>query len=100
MQNGKTKELKCDNCNRIENFKVNKLYAKESKILSILAGTIFFIGTAIGLLIVMDMISDMKTVIGIAVVACGLLVPGWVYNIIVKEDRRRVITFNHTYVNE
>ena len=79
---------------------VNKLYAKKSKLISIIAGIIFLFGTLIGLYFVMKMISEMKTVMGIFIVACGLLVPVWVYGILNKEERNRVKTFNQTYVSE
>ncbi|WP_179345888.1 hypothetical protein [Winogradskyella ursingii] len=79
---------------------MNKFYAKEFKLISILAGILFLAGTLIGLYFVMQMISEMKTVIGIFVVACGLLFPVWIYSILNKEERNRVKAFNQTYVTE
>jgi divalent metal cation (Fe/Co/Zn/Cd) transporter len=79
---------------------VNKLYAKESKLISVLSGIIFLAGSFIGLYFVMDMISEMKTIIGIFIIACGLLIPVWIYGILNKEERSRVRTFNQTYVSE
>ncbi|MFC2110576.1 hypothetical protein ACFLRU_06730 [Bacteroidota bacterium] len=79
---------------------VNKFYAKESKLISILAGIIFLLGTFIGIYFVMQMISEMKTVMGIYIIATGLLIPVWIYGILNREDLNRVRTFNQTYVSE
>jgi len=49
---------------------------------------------------VIKMIFEMKTVIGIAIIASGLLLPIWIYNILNQEERSRVNSFNRTYVNE
>lgn len=100
MENGKIRETDCKNCNQKSSLNVNKFYAKESKLISILAGIIFLVGTFIGLYFVMQMISEMKTVIGIFAAACGLLIPVWFYGILNKEDRNRVKAFNQTYVSE
>ena len=100
MKKGNVTDLKCCHCHQTTSFKVNKLYAKESKLISILAGIIFIIGTAIGLYFLMKMISEMKFVMSIFLVATGLLAPIWIFNILNKEERTRVKTFNQTYVKE
>ena len=100
MENGKITKIDCSNCNQKCTLNVNKYYAKESKLISILSGIIFLAGTFIGLYFVMQMISEMKTVIGLFIVACGLLIPVWIYGILNKEDRKRVKAFNQTYVTE
>lgn len=100
IENGNTLELKCDSCIWINNITVNKLYAKESKNIAIVAGFIFLIGSAFGLYFLMKMISEMKTGMGIFAVACGLLIPSWIYVTLNKEEVRRVKTFNQTYVSE
>lgn len=100
MKNGKTRETNCKNCNQNFTLNANKFYAKKSKLISIIAGLIFFAGTSIGLYFVMQMISEMETVIGIFTIACGLLIPVWIYGILNKEDSNRVKVFNQTYVSE
>src|SRR5690554_7838659 len=90
MENGKIRKTDCENCNQKSTLNVNKFYAKESKLISILAGIIFLVGTFIGLYFVMQMISEMKTVIGIFTVACGLLIPVWIYEIGRASCRERV----------
>ena len=100
MENGKIRGTDCKNCNQKSTLNVNKFYVKESKLISILDGIIFLVGTFIGLYFVMQIISELKTVIGIFAVACGLLIPVWIYGILNKEDRNRVRACNQTYVNE
>jgi len=100
MENGKTKKIDCVNCNQKNILNANRFYAKESKLISILSGVIFLIGTAIGLYFVIQMITEMKTVMGIFIVACGLLIPVWIFGILNKEEQNRVRTFNQTYVSE
>lgn len=100
MENGKIIKTNCKNCNKQSNLNANRFYAKESKLISIISGLIFLVGTFIGLYFVMQMISEMKTVIGVFSVACGLLIPVWIYDTFNKEERNRVRTFNQTYVSE
>ncbi|WP_144669212.1 hypothetical protein [Dokdonia sp. Hel_I_53] len=100
MENGKIRETYCKKCNQNSTLHANKFYAKESKLISILAGIIFLVGTLIGIYFVMEIVSEMKTVIGIIAVACGLLIPVWIYDILSKNDRNRVKAFNQTYVSE
>lgn len=100
MENGKRKELKCRKCNQTTRFWINQFYAKESKFLGVFSGLILLLGFVIGIYIIWNMIRELKTIIGIVVVAAGLLAPIWIYTIIKQEDRRRVKTFNQTYVKE
>ncbi|MDN3725557.1 hypothetical protein QRD02_14320 [Aequorivita sp. SDUM287046] len=100
MENGKAKKVECEKCYLNFNLEPNKFYAKESKLISILSGIIFFVGTMVGLYFVMQMISEMKTIIGIFTVACGLLIPVWIFGVLNKEERNRVKTFNQTYAAE
>lgn len=99
MKNGKTKQLNCNSCHKISTYHINQCYAKESKTLALLSGLIFLFGTIIGVYIIIEMIIKLKTTVGIILVAFGLLIPVWVYAIIRKEDRRRVVTFNRSYLN-
>ncbi|QQY81582.1 hypothetical protein JJL45_11715 [Tamlana sp. s12] len=68
--------------------------------IAIISGIIFLIGTVVGIYFVFKMISEMKTVMGIFTVACGLLFPVWIFSNLNKEDSIRIRTFNQTYVSE
>ncbi|MFI0431233.1 hypothetical protein [Mariniflexile sp. HMF6888] len=100
MEKGNTYTAKCLTCNSTNTYQINDIYAKASRPLSIIAGLIFIIGTLFGLFAIAIMFVEQKTVIGIFVVGCGLLIPVWIFSTIKKEDRLRVKTFNHSYVKE
>jgi SNF family Na+-dependent transporter len=100
MKNGNSIKSNCNLCKRENTLKVNKIYAKKSKSIFLISGLIFLIGSAFGTYYLVKMISEMKTIIGIAIIASGLLVPIWIYNIINQEERNRVNSFNRTYVTE
>lgn len=100
MKNKKGKTLTCKQCNHIEILKINKVYTKESKIIIIVSMTIFLLGSVIATSFLLKMINEMNTVLGIIVITSGLLIPVWIYTILNKEDRRRVKSFNQTYVKE
>lgn len=100
MEKGTNRELDCKNCTQNATIHTNDFYAKNSKLISIISGAIFFGGTLVGLYIVFEMIREMKTIMGISVVACGLLIPVWIYTILNKVDGNRVRDFNQSYVSE
>lgn len=100
MEVGKTKTFSCVKCNKKNTLNANKFYAKESRLISIISGLIFLFGSAVGLYFVMKMISEMKTVMGIFIIATGLLIPVWIYGVLNREELNRVRTFNQTYVSE
>jgi len=100
MEVGNTKKFYCVKCNKENTLNLNKFYAKESKLILIISGLIFLFGTAVGIYFVMKMISEMKTVIGIFIIATGLIIPVWIYGILNSEDLKRVRAFNQTYVSE
>ena len=98
MYEGHTKTLICDNCGIKNTFKVNDVFAKESKIAFIIAGLVFLIGTPIliyYLPIYILKYGGLYTSLG----ASGLLlIPGFIYANILKEDRLRVNTFNRGWI--
>ncbi|WP_159021574.1 hypothetical protein [Formosa sp. L2A11] len=99
MKNPKRK-YKCVNCSRHTRLSANKLYTKQSKLISMISGIVFLVGTLIALYFVVQMIYKMETVVGIYIIASGLLIPVSIYNILNKEDQKRVKIFNQTYVKE
>ncbi|MBP0904464.1 hypothetical protein [Mariniflexile gromovii] len=94
MYEGKIKTLICDICGNKNSFKVNDIFAKESKLAFIIAGIVFLIGTPILIYYLPIFIlkyGGLYTSLG----AGGLLlIPGFIYSNILKEDRIRVNTFN------
>ena len=96
MQDGENKTLTCKNCGIRTEFKVDELYAKESKIAQIGAGLIFLIGTPIMFLFVSPIFSESRAHYVIYVVGGFLLIPVIVYGVVKKQDRDRVNSFNRS----
>jgi len=90
--------FECPSCGKVNAIHVNKIYTKSSKSIFILSILVFLIGIGFGGYYLMNQILEMKTVVGIVVVASILLAPSWVYSILQKEDRLRVNSFNRSYV--
>ncbi|MCH8534848.1 MAG: hypothetical protein LAT51_07260 [Flavobacteriaceae bacterium] len=95
---GSSVRLQCANCGKVKAIHVNKIYAKKSKSIFILSIFIFLFGIGFGGYYLMQLISEMKTVIGIVAIASLFIVPSWVYSNLQKEDQLRVNSFNRTYV--
>lgn len=95
---GNSVRFQCANCGKVNAIHVNKIYAKKSTSIFILSIFIFLFGIGFGGYYLMQLISEMKTVIGIVAIASLFIVPSWVYSILQKEDRLRVNSFNRTYV--
>lgn len=95
---GNVVRLECPSCGEVNAIHVNKIYTKSSKSIFILSILVFLIGIGFGGYYLMNQILEMKTVVGIVVIASILLAPSWVYSILQKEDRLRVNSFNRTYL--
>jgi|SRR5690554_5825922 len=100
MKNGKANVFQCANCSQGFTIVVNKLYAKESKVVLVVSGVIFLIGSLIGVYFLIKIISEMNTLVGLIVISNCLLIPVWIYSILNKEERNRVRTFNQSYVKD
>jgi hypothetical protein len=96
IQEGETKTLICKNCKVKTEFKVDELYAKESKIAQIGAGLIFLIGTPLMFLFVNPVFSGSKSHYVIYTVGGFLLVPVLIYGYMNQHDRARVNGFNRS----
>ncbi len=79
MKDGENITLNCKNCGTANEFYVDELYAKESKITQIVAGLIFLIGTPLSFLFIGLIYS---------------LIPVIIFGIMLKKDRMRVNYFN------
>ena len=100
MYEGKTKFLVCDNCGIKNSFKVNHLFAKESKLAVSMAGLIFLIGTPILIYYLPILILKYGGIYASLGAAGLLLIPGIVYSTTLKEDRIRVNTFNRGWIKD
>ena len=97
MREGKYHSKICKACGKNNTFFVNELYAKTSKILLVVAGLIFALGTSIAC--VVCYYAFLKST-HLAVAGCFglLLIPGWAWSIVVKGDRDRVRAFNYSFL--
>ena len=94
MQEGEIKTLNCKNCGIKNDFHVDELYTKESKLAQIGAGIIFLIGTPLMFFFVNPIFSESRNHYVIYIVGGFLLVPVIAYGIIRKQDQTRVSSFN------
>ncbi|PNW28702.1 Sec62 family protein translocation protein [Formosa algae] len=94
MQDGEHKILTCKQCGTKTKFSVDELYAKKSKRAQIIAGLVFFIGTPLMLFFVGPVFLKSNAHYVIYAVGGFLLVPGYIFGIIKKQDRIRVNAFN------
>lgn len=100
MHEGETKILVCANCGLKNNFKVNELFAKESKLAFIIAGLVFLIGTPILIYYLPIFILKYGSLYSSLGAAGLLVIPVIIYSNILKEDRIRVNTFNRGWIKD
>ncbi len=100
MKYGKYKQHSCTQCSNANRVAVNNMYAKESKWIYLIAGSIFLMGSLAGLYFYIDIFNQTRSVFGLYASGLILLIPVFIYNTMNKEDRVRVRTFNQTYVRE
>ena len=100
MKNGKTKELNCKECHKKTTIHINRIYAKESKLAYLLAGSIFLIGSIIVLIFWSKFLINSHSSFGSYAVGLFLIVPVWVYVVIHNQNLMRIRTFNRAYVRE
>jgi len=98
MNTGERVNLKWTNCKEEENYHVNDLYAKESKLVLIFSFLIFILGTVgIGYLF----FNNPRVIGGLysaLIIGSFLLVPVFIYAMLVKQNRLRVSAFNRHYL--
>ena len=94
MNHGETKTLRCKNCGTHNEFHVDELTAKESKMARIIAGLILIIGTPLLFFIIPLILTRSSSHYTYFIVGGFLLVPVVVYQLIRKQDQERVSAFN------
>lgn len=100
MKHGGTYEVRCRHCEQTQAIPINKIIAKPSKALSIIAGLVFLVGAIIVIYYVRKMILDSNSAMGIYAVATGFVIPLGIYLNLTKQDMMRVRTFNNSKVND
>jgi hypothetical protein len=88
-------EQNCKSCDNKTKNHVDDFQATPSKFAHVIASLIFLIGTPIVLYLIWDVLWMLKRSYSILVVAGLVLVPITVYVLILKDDRRKVRSFNN-----
>ena len=86
--------LSCKKCNHLDNYHIDFISAKESKIALIIGLIILVAGTSFSMIFLWDYLfktNNLYTIFGLTSI---LLVPSLVYGIISKNDNQRVRNFN------
>lgn len=94
MQEGKSSTFICKHCgkrNVVDNF---DYYAKESKIISLIAFLILIIGTPAIFFYFKDYILSSKNSYNALTMASMLIIPSIVFVLLKKEENNRIKTFN------
>ena len=94
--NGKSINLTCRKCNWTDNYKINSLTAKESKLIHFIGLLIFFIGTLLLYLFLRDYLFKINYVFGVLGLVIPLIIPYLIFGTITKSDRERVRNFNRS----
>ena len=96
MKNDENIMLSCETCFVKNNYFVNDIYAKKSKLLDIIANITFFVGTPIigylGYKFLYLTHNGVVKILGLS------LIPIFVYTMLKERDRVRVNIFNRRYL--
>ena len=95
MQKWEKKDLKCNSCETKNEYHVDELYAKPSRIAEILAGLIFIVGTPLVFLFLSPIVLR-GGAFAVFIISGLFLVPVIVFGIIKKQDQIRVKAFNRS----
>jgi hypothetical protein len=93
---GKEFELKCPNCNHTALYSVDNVQAKAGKI-GVIALLLTFLCSAVIILLLYPY--SIKGIIPVFLLPMGVLIPSLIYAAILREQKRRIETFNSTRPN-
>ena len=91
---GEYLELTCNICNMADKYHVDSLSASPSRLAQIVALLIFIVGTPVLLFFIWEPLWTLTWSYAILAIAGLLLIPVTVYGLILKDDQRRVSSFN------
>lgn len=93
-QKGDNIELNCKQCTHTDSYHVNKIYANESRLLSLVAAFIFLFGMPLAFYFIWDFLFQFSQIYVIAGMIGITVFPFIIYSIIEKEQRNKVQRFN------
>ena len=94
MKEGEAKRLQCKHCLSTDQYHVDELYAKESKIALIIAALFLFVGTSLVFVLIKPYLLVSRNHYFIKIAGSSIILPGNVFSLIRRGDRRRVRIFN------
>ena len=87
-------KLKCEECQKEDNYHVNDVKAKESKLIALIAFGIFIFGTGIIGYLLRDYLFMPNNPYNVLAIGGLLLIPSAVYMIMTKQERDNARRFN------
>lgn len=96
MSKGNSVRLTCKKCDYSENYLIDGLKAKESKIALLIALLVFLVGTPILFVLLWDLLFRTNNIYTIFGLFGTLIIPSTIFSIISKNDRLRVNSFNRS----
>lgn len=93
-QKGESLELSCSCCELTDFYHVNKIYANESRILSLVAAFVFLFGTPLAFYFIWDYLFQFSQIYVITGMIGITAFPLVIYSILEKEQRNKVQRFN------
>ena len=93
-QLGNEFKLKCEECQKEDNYHVNDVKAKESKLIALIAFGIFIFGTGIIGYLLRDYLFMPNNPYNVLAIGGLLLIPSAVYMIMTKQERDNARRFN------
>ena len=91
---GEYLDLTCNNCNTADKYHVDSLSASPGRLAQIVALLIFIVGTPTILLFIWEPLWTLTWSYAILAIAGLLLIPVTIYGLILKDDQRKVSSFN------
>lgn len=91
---GKELQHECHHCTTSHKYLINEIWANESKTIAIIAFLIFFLGTGLMVYFLKDYLLLPNNPYNILAVAEVLLIPSFVYVLLMNQERDRVRRFN------
>lgn len=100
MQKGRFVQLECKQCGNVDNYHLNDLRAEKSNIALIVSFMIFAVGTPLVFFFLWDKLVKTANIYFMIVLLAIILVPSIMYGLILKDERKKINSFNRFKIKE
>ena len=100
MQKGRFVEIDCKHCGKVDNYYLNNLRAEKSNIALIVSFIIFALGTPAVFFLLWDTLVKTANLYFMIVLLGVILVPSIMYGLILKDERKKINSFNRFKIKE